>query len=87
MSLATSSCNMRLLTIIILLHLFPLKHRAVLDITLAVPHKSTNPDYPLNVYVRADSSTALGVMGYVIRYYPVDNSNDTSARTFGYNTE
>ena len=52
-----------------------------------IPHKSTKPNYPLNVYVRADSSTALGVMGYVIRYYPVDNSNDISARTFGYNTE
>ncbi len=53
-----------------------------------VPHKSTNKTDPLKVYVKTkDSATSLGVMGYVIRYYPLDNEGNQAAKTYGYSTE
>lgn len=52
-----------------------------------IPHKSTKPDYPLKLYVRADNNDEIGVMGYVIRYYPVDNSDNNTSELYGYSTE
>ena len=53
-----------------------------------IPHKSTSSKNPLKVYVKTkDSATALGVLGYVIRYYPIDNEGNQAAETYGYSTE
>jgi hypothetical protein len=53
-----------------------------------VPHKSTDTSSPLKVYVKTkDNASAISVLGYVIRYYPVDNGGNTQATTYGYSTE
>ena len=52
-----------------------------------IPHKSTKPAYPLKLFIRADDAGALGVMGYVIRYYPIDNEGNNAAELYGYSTE
>ena len=53
-----------------------------------IPHKSTKKTDPLKVYVKTSGSdSALGVMGYVIRYYPIDNEGNQAATRFGYSTE
>ena len=53
-----------------------------------IPHKSTDREDSLKVYVKTkDNASALSVVGYVIRYYPVDNRGNTEASTYGYSTE
>ena len=53
-----------------------------------IPHKSTDIDNPLNVYIKTQTSAAaLNVVGYVIRYYPREKGNEQKAKKFGYSTE
>jgi hypothetical protein len=61
-----------------------------------IPHKSTKPplrrrltlEHALKVYVKTkDNAEALSVVGYVIRYYPVDSSGNAASRKYGYSTE
>jgi hypothetical protein len=61
-----------------------------------IPQKSIKPpnkrrltvEHALKVYVKTkDNASALGVVGYVIRYYPVDSSGNASAVKYGYSTE
>jgi hypothetical protein len=40
-----------------------------------VPHKSTHETAPLKLYATTSTNNALNVFGYVLRYYPNENTN------------
>ena len=40
-----------------------------------VPHKSTDVSNPLKLYVTTGFDNAVNVFGYVLRYYPKENTN------------
>ena len=47
-----------------------------------VPHKSTDPDNALKLYVTTGTSDSINIFGYILRYYPKStNRNNTS---YGY---
>ncbi len=50
-----------------------------------VPHKSTDIDNPLHVYIKTETSAAaLNVVGYVLRYYPREKGDEEKSKKFGY---
>lgn len=85
MSLATGSADAFVVNSIIT----PISSRAGMSLCYpGIPHKSTNVTDPLKVYVKTSlDGSALQVVGYVIRYYPVDTSSQKSVVTYGYSTE
>ena len=48
-----------------------------------VPHKSTDINNPLALYVTTGANDALNVFGYVLRYYPKENTDPS----LGYSPE
>ena len=51
-----------------------------------VPHKSTDINNPLNVYIKTETSAAaLNIVGYVLRYYPREKGDEEKANKYGYN--
>ena len=47
-----------------------------------VPHKSTDPDTSLKLYVTTGVSDTINIFGYVLRYYP--KSSDRNNTSYGY---
>ena len=85
MSLATGSADAFVVNTVVT----PVASRAGMSLCYpGIPHKSTNSEDPLKVYVKTSlNGSAIQVVGYVIRYYPVDKSNQQTAITYGYSTE
>ena len=53
-----------------------------------IPHKSTDINNPLHVYIKTETSAAaLNVVGYGLRYYPREKGNEEKAKKFGYSIE
>ena len=48
-----------------------------------VPHKSTDIDNPLKLYVTTGTNSSMNVFGYVLRYYPKENTQPS----LGYSPE